>query len=133
MTSHNPSHREIADLLNLADRDLEQCQLPGLKADWRLAIAYNAALQCAIAALAAEGYRAVHEAHHYRVIQSLEFTIGWPCAEIEAFNTFRRQRHRASYERTDTTSEQDAHEMLNLAHRLRVEVESWLAVNHPDL
>ena len=44
--------------------------------DWRFAIAYNAALQAATAALAAAGYRASRENHHYRVIQSLELTLG---------------------------------------------------------
>jgi len=37
-------------------------------------IAYNAALQAAAAALAAAGYRASREQHHYRVIQSLRQT-----------------------------------------------------------
>ena len=38
----------------------------GLSADWRLNIAYNAALQAASAALAACGYRAARDAHHYQ-------------------------------------------------------------------
>ncbi len=41
-----------------------------------MSIAYNAALQTATAALAAAGYRATRDSHHYRVIQSLAFTIG---------------------------------------------------------
>ena len=68
VTKHQATREEIAELLALADRDLQQCQAQGLNADWRLAIAYNAALQCATAALAASGYRATREAHHYRVI-----------------------------------------------------------------
>jgi len=35
-----------------------------------------AALQSATAALAAVGYRAARESHHYRVIQSFAYTIG---------------------------------------------------------
>jgi hypothetical protein len=42
--------------------------------DWKLNIAYNAALQAATAALAAAGYRAAREQHHYRTIQSLALT-----------------------------------------------------------
>jgi len=59
----------------MADRDLAQCRTPHLSPDWQLNIAYNAALQAATAALAAAGYRAAREAHHYRVIQSLAHTI----------------------------------------------------------
>jgi hypothetical protein len=55
---HETSPQEIAELLAIADRDIGQSQTPGLSPEWRLSIAYNAALQLATAALAAAGYRA---------------------------------------------------------------------------
>jgi len=58
LTRHESSQQEIADLLGVVQRDLADSQTPGLSADWRLNIAYNAALQAATAALTAEGYRA---------------------------------------------------------------------------
>ncbi len=58
---HQTSPREIADLFGVADRDLRDCQVRGLSADWRLNIAYNAALQIATVALAAAGYRAAKD------------------------------------------------------------------------
>ena len=78
LTAHTTSPQEMADLLAVADRDLRDCTASGLSADWRLNIAYNSALQAATAALAACGYRAVREAHHFRVIQSLTYTIDSP-------------------------------------------------------
>jgi len=54
---------------------LSDSQTRGLSADWKLNIAHNAALQAATAALAAAGYRAGRDAHHYRVIQSLQLTV----------------------------------------------------------
>ena len=72
---HRPSAGEIANLLHICDRDLEKCRITELGPDWRLSIAHNAALQAATAALAAAGYRARKEGQHYRVIQSLAFTI----------------------------------------------------------
>jgi hypothetical protein len=71
LTTHKTSPSEISELFGIADRDLKDCRTEGLSTDWRLNIAYNAALQLATAALAACGYRAGREAHHYRVIQSL--------------------------------------------------------------
>jgi len=56
--AHKTSTQEISDLLALVDRDLADCQLSELSPDWRLNIAYNAALQAATAALATAGYRA---------------------------------------------------------------------------
>lgn len=71
VTRHTTSPREIRDLLAVVDRDLADSGVSILSADWRLNIAYNAALQAATAALAAAGYRAERDSHHYRVIQSL--------------------------------------------------------------
>ena len=58
LVRHESSAQEIGDLFRIADRDLIACQVKDLPADWRLAIAYNAGLQAATAALAASGYRA---------------------------------------------------------------------------
>jgi hypothetical protein len=80
--------------LGISDRDLAACKAPGLPADWRFAIAYNAALQAATAALSAAGFRAARDNHHYRVIQSLEFTIGSDARLINTFDGFRKETER---------------------------------------
>ena len=92
LVEHQTSPREVADLLGVADRDLRDCQVPGLSADWRLNIAYNAALGVATVALAAAGYRAARDAHHYRAIQSLGYTIGVGTNPIAQFEQFRKKR-----------------------------------------
>jgi hypothetical protein len=76
LSAHEPSREEIQDLLALADRDLKDCRSKRLSADWQFNIAYNAVLQAATAALAAAGYRASRDSHHYRVLQSLGLTVG---------------------------------------------------------
>ena len=133
LVEHQTSPQEISDLLTVVDRDLAESQTPGLSPDWRLNIAYNAALQAAIAALAASGYRAAREAQHYRVIQSLAHTIGADQTLILTLDQFRKKRNITGYERAGGVSEQEAKEMLALAKRLRQEVEQWLCVNHPQL
>jgi len=57
LVQHTTSAEEITNLLRISDRDLANCRVPQLSADWRFAIAYSAALQAATAALAAAGYR----------------------------------------------------------------------------
>jgi hypothetical protein len=133
LTAHQSSAREITDLLGVADRDLNDCQVAGLSPDWRLNIAYNAALQAATAALAAAGYRAVRDAHHYRVIQSLAHTIGAPVSQIDQLERFRKKRNIGGYERAGSISDQEAQEMITLAQQLRQKVEEWLKANHSDL
>lgn len=133
LTKHRTSSQEIAALLGVADRDLSDCRTSGLSPDWQLNIAYNAALQTATAALAASGYRAEREAHHYRIIQSLAHTIKADVGLINLFDQFRKKRNISGYDHAGMVSEQEAHEMVNLAGRLRQEVEEWIYKKHPDL
>jgi len=133
LIEHQTSRQEIADLLGMADRDLVQCRTPHLSPDWQLNIAYNAALQAATAALAASGYRAARETHHYRVIQSLAYTIKADERLITQLDKFRKKRNISDYERAGAVSEQEAKEMFALAKNLRDEVEKWLRSNHPEL
>src|SRR5438445_1648849 len=112
LTAHQTSPREVADLLGVVDRDLADCQTRGLSADWKLNIAYNAALQAATAALAAAGYRAARDAPHYRVIQSLSLTIGSKSNWIDQLEMFRKKRNIGGYERAGAVSNQEATEMI---------------------
>ncbi len=133
IVEYKTSPQEIRDLLGIADRDLIDCQSEGLSADWQMNIAYNAALQSATAALAAVGYRAIRESHHYRVIQSLKYTIGADTKLINKFDQFRKKRNIGGYERAGLVSDQEAKEMLALAQQLRNRVERWICENHPEL
>ena len=126
LVEHKTSPAEIADLLGVIGRDLADCETSGLSPDWRLNIAYNAALQAATAALAASGYRAAREAHHYRVIQSLAYTIGADRKLITQFDRFRKKRNIDEYD-------QEAGEMVVLAKTLRDDVDTWLRTYHPEL
>lgn len=132
LVEHKTHAQEIVDLLRVADRDLADCSTPGLSADWRLNIAYNAALQVATAALAASGYRATRDARHYRVIQSLAHTIGADSPLIAQLDQYRKKRNIGEYERAGLVSGQEAKEMVALAHRLRKTVKEWLRDNYPE-
>jgi len=131
-SQHKSTREEIERLLALADRDLASCATTGLATDWRFAIAYNAALQSATAALAAAGYRASHEAHHHRVIQSLALTIGASRELIRRFDAFRKKPNLSSYEMGGTISEKEAGEMAAFAADLRQLVERWIREKHQE-
>jgi len=133
LVEHQAGRQEIADLLTVAERDMADCRAEGLSPDWRLNIAYNAALQLATTALAAAGYRATRGMHHYRVIQSLAHTLKADRSLVAQFDQFRKKRNIAGYERAGMTSDQEAKEMLDLAKRLRPMVVEWLKATHPGL
>ena len=133
LVAHASSREEIANLLAVSDRDLAACQTPGLPSDWGFAIAYNAALQAATAALAAAGHRAARDNHHFRVIQSLEYTVQPGEKVIAALDAFRKKRNLSSYDVAGAISDEEAREMFELAKRLRVETEKWIRNKHPEL
>jgi uncharacterized damage-inducible protein DinB len=133
LVEHQTSREEIADLRAVVERDLKDCRTPGLSADWRLNIAYNAALQAAAAALSASGYRAERQLHHYRVIQSLAHTVHADKILIARLDTFRKKRNISDYERSGMTSDQEAEEMLELAVKLYQMVVEWIREKHPEL
>lgn len=95
---HTGSRREIADLLGAADRDLATSQIENLTTDWKLIISYKAALHSATAALAAAGYRASRERHHYLTIQSLAYTIGLDRDTVNLLDVIRVKRAVSDYE-----------------------------------
>ena len=130
---HQTSRQEISELLAVVARDLADSQAAPLSPDWRLNIAYNAALQTATAALAASGYRAAREAHHYRVIESLAFTVGVAADLVGQLDEFRKKRNIGGYERAGLVSDQEAAEMFALAERLHEDLLNWLRAKHPEL
>ena len=132
LMEHKTSPEEIKNLLGVADRDLTDCQSVGLSADWRMNIAYNAALQAATAALAVCGYRASRDSHHYRVIQSLAYTINADKKLITQFDKFRKKRNIGGYEQAGLVSDKEADEMISLGQQLREEVELWIRTNYPE-
>jgi len=133
LTEHKTSPEEIANLLAVADRDLRDCQAAGLSDDGRLAFGYRAVMQCALAALAACGYRPSRDSHHYRVIQSLVHTIGADTKLVAQVDAFRKKRNTGDYEIAGLITKKEADEMVALAQHLRKLVEDWLRANHPEL
>ena len=122
LVQHTTSPEEIKNLLAISDRDLLACQVKQLPADWRCTIAYNAA-----------GYRAARDNHHYRVIQSLEFTTAPGRKFIDTLDGFRKKRNVSSYDLAGAVSDKESDEMLKLATGLRVDVEKWIRATRPEL
>jgi hypothetical protein len=131
--AHRTSKYEISELFKAIDRDITDSQLKGLSADRRFATAYNAALLVATMSLAANGYQAQQEGHHYWSIQSLAFTLEIDTKTINQLNAFRKKRNIADYERVGMASEQEIKSLVTLAKKLRAMVVEWLKKNHPEL
>jgi len=130
---HESSREEVEDLLAVVERDLGDAAIDSLSPDWRLGIAYNAALQLATLGLAAEGYRPARERAHERAILSLRFTLGIEAQAVDTIDAVRRKRNISNYERAGTTSASEAQEMYTIAVQLRERALAWLRARHPEL
>jgi len=133
LVEHKTGKNEISDLLGVIDRDLKDCEIKELSADRRLSTAYNAALQVAITALAACGYRTSRESHHYRAIQSLELTLKVSSKIITKFESFQKKRNICDYDKAGSISDYEADQMHYLALELKEKLLKWLKDNHPEL
>jgi len=134
LVSHAAPRTEILNLLALGEQDLTQCELPGLDPEWKLSIAYNAALRAATAALAAAGCRAPNkEGHHYVVLQSLAFTVGLDEDTVRKLDVLRKKRHNATYGATGAVSDREAEEALRLISSICARVRAWLQAKHSEL
>ena len=114
-----PSDQEIADLLNAADRSLEESIKHTENLDWLFNIAYTAILNYATAALRVSGYRAKMGSHHYYTIQSLAHTINLEQDTVDLVDTFRKMRHIGTYEKAGVISQKDAEEIIETAEMIR--------------
>ena len=133
LIEHQTSRQEVTDLLSVTERDLHDCRLKDLSPDWRFNIAYNAALQVATLALAVTGFRAAKEAQHFRVIQSLAYTVTLDIDQVNQFDAFRRKRNRIGYEVAGSVSDHEVAEMIELAQQLNQQIQTWLKANFPNL
>lgn len=63
-------------MLSIVDRDLRDAEVGALSNDWKLGIAYNAALKLCTILLHASGYRPEKELQHFRTIAALPLILG---------------------------------------------------------
>jgi hypothetical protein len=131
---HQTSRQEIQNLLSIIRRDLKDSQLENLSLDWKYAICYNGALQCCTIALYCKGFKpATGQSEHYRVIQSLPFTLGEKYIEIRDYlNSCRAKRNISDYDTAGTISEQEVKELYYVLIELQTELNTWLAQNYSD-
>ena len=125
---------EIADLLGIVSRDLQDARVEAISEDRRFEAAFNAARIAANVALRASGYRtAVQVGHHLKTIESLELTVHTDPRLIQKMRVFSKKRNATSYDSAGNVSDQELEEAINVAELLRQSVIVWLRANHPEL
>lgn len=130
---HPTSRQQIADLLAIVDRDLED-SLRDLSPDWQFGIAYNAALKLCTVLLFASGYRPEKNLAHYRTLAALPLILGDTRKDdADYLDTCRAKRNTAEYDAAGTISRSEAEELREFCKELRSDVIVWLKAKHPML
>jgi hypothetical protein len=133
LKQHKTTRQEIGNLLKIVDRDLLDAA-GGISSDWRLGIAYNAALKLATILLAAEGYRADRASQHYRTIQSIPLILGEQYrSDADYLDTCRTKRNTIEYDSIGAATNEDSEELSDFVKDFRVVVMDWLRKHHPEL
>jgi hypothetical protein len=128
------SSEEIADLLGIVNRDLNDARVEAISDDRRFEAAFNAARTAANVALRACGYRtATQLGHHLKTVESLELTIHADPRLIQKMRIFSKKRNATSYDSAGNVSGQELAEVIRVADELQQRVKAWLRDNHPGL
>jgi uncharacterized protein (UPF0332 family) len=130
---HKSSRNEIAALLSIVDRDLEDAE-GDISDDWKFGIAYNAALKLCAILLHASGYRSEKALGHYRTLAALPLILGEKHKDNANYlDACRIKRNTVEYDYAGAATEQEARELIAFAKELREEVIGWLRKNHREL
>lgn len=130
---HQTSRDEIQKLFAIIERDLKDCGNEHVSEDWRFAIAYNAARQCCTTALYCRGYKVARgQSEHYRVIQSLVFTLGNDYKEMRDYlDACRSKRNISDYDMAGAISRSEVEELIEAANELYTALQVWVKNHYP--
>lgn len=133
LRAHQTSPQEIADLLEIVERDLADAE-GNISSDWRFGIAYNGVLKLCTILVQASGYRVEKNMQHYRTIAALPLILGEQRKDdADYLDLCRRKRNTTEYDRAGAATIEDASELAAFARELRADVLDWLNQYHPDL
>lgn len=129
-----PERESLQRLLQAAARNLADAKVEQISGENRFDAAYKAIMQCAMAALWANGYRTAtsQPGHHQTAIQTLPKTIGLDQDTVIVLDALRKQRHLSDYA-GDPVSEAAVAECIGQAESLLTTVNVWITAHRPDL
>lgn len=134
LVAHKPSRDGITKLLAAVARNIKDAKVTKISGENRFDAAYKAIMQCAMAALWANGYRTStsQPGHHQIAIQALPKTIGLDSGTVIVLDALRKQRNLSDYE-GDPISDGAVDACIENASQLLERVTDWIKTNRPDL
>lgn len=113
------SRDDVERLLKKMDHDLDAAEYNREKApDWVLKMASEAILSDSTALMAARGYHAKVNGHHYMTIRFAQLALPQYTALLDRAEMLRRRRHQVTYGTVYVVSAEEMEGTLELAHQL---------------
>jgi hypothetical protein len=117
------SRNEIKGLITIVDRDLKDASVAAISEDRRFEAGFNASRTLATIALRAAGLRLTNQpGHHYRTLESLEYTIQADSKLINRLGALSKKRNATSYDSAGNISAQELELVQKTANELKQKV-----------
>ncbi|MDP9173159.1 MAG: hypothetical protein M3O30_04740 [Planctomycetota bacterium] len=133
VTRVRPSKAELDNLRSIVTRSLKDVAAPGLSADARFIMAYDAARTLSLIIVRASGYRPRSVGGHYNTFLALEAVDPAFAALSAYFDGCRMKRNDCEYDFAGGVTETDANGLLTTVQKFAVDAEAWVQANHPSL
>jgi hypothetical protein len=133
VTALPPSRAELDNLRSIVARSLKDVSAPGLSADARFVMAYDAARTLSLLIVRAAGYRPRTVGGHYNTFLALE-AADPVFAKLSAyFDGCRIKRNACEYDFAGGISDTDANGLLAAVTQFESDVEAWIKARYPHL
>lgn len=127
-----PSKSELDNLRTIVKRCLSDVNAPGLSADARFIMAYDAARTLSLIIVRSEGYRPRSVGGHYNTFLALEAADSVFAALSAYFDGCRMKRNDCEYDFAGGVTNTDADRLLK-AQQFAIDAEDWVKKHHPNL
>jgi|SRR6185437_317954 len=128
-----PSKAELDNLRSIVKRCLSDVKAPGLSADARFIMAYDAARTLSLIIVRSEGYRPRSVGGHYNTFLALEAADPVFAALSAYFDGCRMKRNDCEYDFAGGVTNTDADGLLKAAQQFAIDAEAWIKKRHPNL
>lgn len=124
---------ELTNLRSIVARSLKDVTAPGLSADARFIMAYDAARTLSLIIVRAASYRPRAVGGHYNTFVALETADPAFAALSAYFDGCRIKRNASEYDFAGGVSDTDADALLKTVRQFAITAEAWVKTHHPKL
>ena len=134
LRKHKTNKKEIQELFEIVQRDLDDASVSGLSTDRRFLIAYEAALTLATIPLYCSGFETYGKGHHWLTFRLLPEVLGGEYSDMaHYFDQCRTKRNVGTYDRGGQITDSEVEELISEAKIFQEDIMDWIRQNHPEL